>query len=67
MGRDIFGKELQENQLHEGINIDCISIVKNKRTGVATKIVSERDNKSIVVSGANFNLTPSDVNLSKHS
>ncbi|KMY50961.1 ribokinase [Peribacillus loiseleuriae] len=61
VGRDIFGKELQENLSNEGINIDFISIDKNKRTGVATIIVSEGDNSIIVVPGANYNLTPSNV------
>ncbi len=60
VGRDILGKELQENLSNEGINIDFISIDKNKRTGVATFIVSEGDNSIIVVPGANYNLTPSD-------
>jgi ribokinase len=61
IGKDIFGKELQENLTKEGISIEHINIVKDQSTGVANIILSENDNRIIVVPGANFSLFPSDI------
>ncbi|WP_085522216.1 ribokinase [Tuberibacillus sp. Marseille-P3662] len=57
VGQDDFGKQLLTNLKNEGINADNVEPVTEK-TGIATIIVEENDNRIIVTPGANHALTP---------
>lgn len=61
IGADAFGKELQEHLIKENINTEHLNVDMEQSTGIANIIVSEGDNSIIVVSGANYRLTPEDI------
>ena len=61
VGNDSFGSELTRNLFDEGINTANVSRSKDKSTGIANIILSENDNRIIVVPGANNDLTPSRI------
>ncbi|MBM7706006.1 ribokinase [Chryseomicrobium aureum] len=52
VGNDAFGRELTENLQNEGIHTASIKRV-DKPTGIANILVSDQDNRIIVVPGAN--------------
>ena len=56
VGNDAFGKELTENLSNENIDITHVSISTEKSTGIANIILSESDNRIIVIPGANHDL-----------
>lgn len=58
MGDDAFGNQLREHFKNEGIQIDGIETFSHESTGLATIIVTENDNRIIVTSGANEQVTP---------
>lgn len=58
VGKDSFGEQLINGLEQEGVSISCVETTTKISTGVATIIVSERDNQIIVVPGANYDLTP---------
>ncbi|MBS4208896.1 ribokinase [Bacillus sp. FJAT-50079] len=58
VGDDLFGEELLSNLRREQIMIDHIQRVQNTATGIANILLSEGDNRIIVVPGANDKLTP---------
>lgn len=62
VGNDVFGEELLEN-LNTN-HIDVSRVVKSTETasGIANILLSEGDNRIIVVPGANYELTPSRIN-----
>lgn len=58
MGDDAFGNQLREHFKNEGIHINGIETFSHESTGLATIIVTENDNRIIVTSGANEQVTP---------
>lgn len=61
VGADAFGTELLQHLAKEGIIVDGVKPVTDTETGIATIIISEGDNRIIVVSGANHALCPDDL------
>lgn len=62
VGSDVFGREALANLKQNNINIDYVTQDEHTPTGVASIIVDEVGENSIVVaSGANANLSPQDV------
>ncbi|GAA0485677.1 ribokinase [Salinibacillus aidingensis] len=57
VGQDIFGDQLIKNLDDNGILTDNVKPVTDAETGTAHIILSERDNRIIVNSGANFSIT----------
>ncbi|GAE31369.1 ribokinase [Halalkalibacter hemicellulosilyticus] len=58
IGEDSFGKELQSHLKKQNVNVDGVEPVTDNHTGVATILLSERDNRIIVSAGANDDVTP---------
>lgn len=58
VGNDGFGTELTRNLHEEGVDTANVSYSSEKSTGIANIILSEKDNRIIVVPGANYELTP---------
>lgn len=61
VGDDSFGEQLIDNLRHEKIDDSYVQITKNTSSGLANIILSEQDNRIIIVSGANQYVTPSYV------
>lgn len=61
VGTDAFGAELLQHLAKEGIIVDGVKPVTDTETGIATIIISEGDNRIIVVPGANHALRPDDL------
>ncbi len=61
VGDDGFGYELLTNLEREGVHTDSILTLADLPTGIANITVAEHDNHIVVVSGANFGLTPTDI------
>lgn len=58
LGNDLFGKKLKEILTKENVNTDFVDVASNKETGTASIIISDDDNRIIVVPGANKEVTP---------
>jgi len=58
VGNDVFGTELTRKLNEEGVDTTNVSYSSEKSTGIANIILSENDNRIIVVPGANYMLTP---------
>ncbi|EGV35486.1 ribokinase [Neisseria weaveri] len=58
VGDDAFGRELSDGLVQENVNTDGVATVSGRPTGMANITVAEGDNHIIVVSGANFAVTP---------
>ncbi|GAE92375.1 ribokinase [Gracilibacillus boraciitolerans JCM 21714] len=65
VGDDSFGSTLLENFEKEYVNTDHIDRVENTPSGLANIILSEKDNRIIIISGANAHVTPSYIERSK--
>lgn len=61
VGNDGFGSEALENLKREGIDIAGVRVLEDAPTGMANITVAEGDNHIIVVSGANFGITPEHI------
>ncbi|OSI25386.1 ribokinase [Neisseria dumasiana] len=61
VGDDGFGREALTHLAKEGICTDHIQTLSDQPTGMANITVAEGDNHIIVVSGANFGMTPADI------
>ncbi|MGN7385364.1 ribokinase [Sporosarcina sp. SAFN-015] len=59
VGNDVFGTELTRNLQEQGVDTANVSYSSEKSTGIANIILSENDNRIIVVPGANYELRPS--------
>jgi len=57
VGDDSFGQQLFQQLKNEGIHVEHIAVEKAASTGVANVIISENDNRIMVVSGANQSVT----------
>ena len=60
VGTDPFGDELAANLENEGIDVSGVKRVEGP-SGIANILLSEGDNRIIVVPGANHGLTPEDI------
>ncbi|PLS15752.1 ribokinase [Bacillus sp. M6-12] len=58
VGADLFGSKLKDILRQEGVNEKYVDIATENETGTATIIVSNHDNRIIVVPGANNEVTP---------
>lgn len=58
VGDDAFGQELLRFLQQEGVSVTGVEPVTHSSSGVATIILSERDNRIIVIPGANNEVTP---------
>ena len=67
VGKDAFGCELLASLQREQVNVDAVKIIENTPTGIANITVAENDNHIIVVSGANFALTPANIEAEEQS
>lgn len=54
LGDDAFGGELQQALIRENIDVSNVAVTSEVATGMANVIVSESDNRIIVVPGANY-------------
>ena len=61
VGEDSFGQELVGALAGEGIAENTIKQVKGVATGVASILLAQGDNSIIVVSGANYQCLPEDI------
>lgn len=61
VGDDLFGNQYLSHLSKELINIDNVEPVTHSTTGTATIVITEKDNLIIVVPGANYGLTPKDI------
>jgi ribokinase len=61
VGDDLYGREYVIHLNNERIDTSNIKAIANEKTGVASITVFNEDNKIIVVPGANFSLTPEEV------
>lgn len=62
VGQDQFAKELIKSLDSDGIETRGIKISQNKNSGVAIITVDKKaENRIIIVSGSNFDLTPRDI------
>lgn len=62
VGDDSFGKTLMDGMKKDGLKIDGVEVVEGVSTGIATIIVDEEANNSIiVVAGANFEIEKRDL------
>lgn len=62
VGKDMFGDEAKAGLEREGIDVSCVKQDESAATGIALILVDEQAENSIsVASGANENLSPSDV------
>ncbi|MCC2250915.1 ribokinase [Virgibacillus sp. AGTR] len=66
VGADAFGDKLSKHLRKEGINDSGISIDNEASTGIANIILSENDNRIIVVPGANYRLSPNIIDQHRH-
>ncbi len=62
VGNDGFGEELIENLKANTVNVEGIRTISGTASGIANILLSEGDNRIIVVSGANFEMSPAHVN-----
>ncbi|WP_066172726.1 ribokinase [Bacillus marinisedimentorum] len=61
VGDDVFGQNLREHLLNEGIHVDGVQTAEGCSTGIATILLTEGDNRIVVVPGANHELTADDA------
>ncbi|WP_217586549.1 ribokinase [Lentibacillus saliphilus] len=59
VGADAFGETLLDHLKQEGVSTDGIATIPDTPTGIANIIVSDHDNRIIVIPGANKHVTPS--------
>lgn len=59
VGDDAFGSELVDGLEHAKVDVSNVAVADEAATGVANVIVSEADNRIIMVPGANYALRPS--------
>lgn len=61
VGDDAFGQELLSALRNDGVDVSGVNCISGMTTGVASIYVAEGDNSIIVVPGANFQVTPEDI------
>ncbi|MCZ2260664.1 ribokinase [Sporosarcina sp. G11-34] len=63
VGDDLFGKELVENLRANSVNSEGVSVSEGAASGIANILLSDGDNRIIVVPGANYQLTATEIDL----
>lgn len=58
VGEDQYGSDLLNNLENEGVSTHMIQAVSHTHTGVANVILSNQDNRIIIIPGANNEVTP---------
>ncbi|MFK3938254.1 ribokinase [Alkalihalobacillus sp. NPDC078783] len=66
VGDDPFGKILSEGLAHEGIDVSNVEPVTDCSSGIASIILSDQDNRIIITSGANDEVTVEYINQVEH-
>lgn len=62
VGADGFGSDLVESLKRDGVDVSYIKTTKDTPTGIAVIMVNdEGDNSIVVIPGANYELTPKDI------
>lgn len=61
VGDDAFGKELLDNLQRNSVNSEGVSVSEGTASGIANILLSDGDNRIIVVPGANYQLTPKQI------
>lgn len=61
VGNDMFGDQLKENLVRNGVNSDNLKTDTCESTGVAVIVIADEDNRIILDSGTNFKVTPEQV------
>ncbi|MCL6605544.1 MAG: ribokinase [Paenibacillus sp.] len=61
VGADSFGQDLLKALDNEKINRHSVKVVEGSSTGVASIFITNGDNSIVVVPGANYQLTPEDI------
>ncbi|WP_410513581.1 ribokinase [Paenibacillus sp. BR2-3] len=61
VGADSFGQDLLRALDTDTIHRDSVKVVEGSSTGVASIFITEGDNSIVVVPGANYQLTPEDI------
>jgi len=68
VGDDGFGSDLIQSLNSDGVDVSYIKRDKNAPTGIALIMVEDHgDNSIVVIPGANFELTPKDIDDSLHA
>lgn len=67
VGEDEYGTDLLEKLDNEGISTQMIKQVPNGHTGVANVLLSNQDNRIIIIPGANHEVTPNYVEQFKQN
>lgn len=67
VGTDSFGRELLEDLKANGVNTDSVIQTEDAATGIANILLSEGDNRIIVVPGANYLLTETNIKAMKET
>lgn len=65
VGNDAFGDELKDNLQAEGIDVQHVIKSETTASGIANILLSDGDNRIIVVSGANYDMTPARISTLK--
>ncbi len=65
-GTDEYGKMALASLQQENVKTDHVFLVPDETTGIASIIVSDADNRIIVIPGANNRLTPAKLEQVKH-
>jgi ribokinase len=58
VGHDAFGQDLYRSLQESGVQMSAVQRLNDVKTGLANILLSEQDNRIIVVPGANHRLTP---------
>lgn len=65
VGNDSFGKELYENLIKEKVDVSGIAMTENS-TGIANILLHNRDNRIIVIPGANYDVSKEMIDENIH-
>jgi ribokinase len=61
VGKDAFGEELLQGLQRDGVESSAVKVLESGATGVASILLSEGDNRIVVVPGANACCLPQDL------
>ncbi|MFY0545853.1 ribokinase [Brevibacillus sp. H7] len=61
VGNDAFGSELLQALRKDGVDTSAVKTLADVPTGIASILLSQRDNQIIVVAGANGHCSPEDI------
>lgn len=67
VGDDSFGTELLENLKNNSVDVTGVTIQPDTASGIANIVLSDGDNRIIVVPGANYELAPHHIDAMKET